>query len=114
MGKVRLHVDGSYSPKVDYALEELRKALSMSGREVRSSGYPEAYMVVGTLRDSNRISDLVSGGKLILSRNKRHARNRHRHIMCYIEAVDDAGSGNFIPVLHPTDSIPYHVIEIER
>lgn len=35
-------------------------------------------------------------------------------IMYYIEAVDDAGSGNFIPVPHPTDSIPYHVIKIER
>lgn len=70
MGTVRLHVNGSYSPKVDYALEELGKALSRSDQESRASDYSEADIVVGTLRISNRISDLVSEGQLILSKKK--------------------------------------------
>ncbi len=37
-----------------------------------------------------------------------------RDIMYYIEAVDDAGSGSLHPAPHPTDSIPYHAIKIER
>jgi hypothetical protein len=67
---IKIHVDGSYSPKVDYALDELRKALATLEMEAQSSEHSEADIVVGTPKVSKRISELVSGGKLVLSKKE--------------------------------------------